>query len=103
MTQNLEVDWIDSLTAHVTNRTGRAVFDVDLRTTGQVTVDDNPDWSFKAEKLPDGEFIGLYRIKDSVGWATSPPFLEMTWRSEDSSEKHYRRVPLHRHQDPPTP
>ncbi|MBV1781390.1 hypothetical protein KRR55_20005 [Paeniglutamicibacter sp. ABSL32-1] len=99
MTRNLELDWIDPLTAHVTNRSGRAVLDVDLRTTGKVTVDGKTDWTFSTKKLPDGEFIGLYRIKDDVGWATSPPFLEMTWRTEDSSEENYRRVPLHRPQE----
>ena len=96
MTRNLELDWIDSLTAHVTNRTGSPVFDVDLRTTGKVTVEGETDWSFTAEQLPDGEFIGLNRVKDDVGWATAPPFLEISWRSEDSMEQNYRRVPLHR-------
>ena len=98
MTRNLELDWIDPLNAHVTNRTGHAVFDVDLRTTGKVTVDGKSHWSFSAEKLPDGEFIGLHRVKNDVGWATSPPFLEMSWRSEDSAEEMYKRVPL---QHPP--
>ncbi|QXQ08732.1 hypothetical protein [Paeniglutamicibacter sp. Y32M11] len=96
MTRKLELEWINSLTAHVTNRTGYAVYDVDLRTTGKITVDGEADWSFKASKLPDGEFIGLNGIKDDAGWATSPPFLEMTWRNEDFSEDNYRRVPLHR-------
>ncbi|WP_411731023.1 hypothetical protein [Paeniglutamicibacter sp.] len=99
MTRNLEVDWIDPMTAHVANRTGRAVFDVDLRTTGKVTVDGKSDWSFTAEKLPDGEFIGLYQVKDDVGWATAPPFLEITWRSEDSTEESHTRVPLHHNQE----
>jgi hypothetical protein len=95
MTRNLELDWIDPLTAHVTNRTGHAVFDVGLRTSGKVTVDGHADWTFTAEKLPDGEFIGLYKVKDDVGWATAPPFLEMSWRNEDSIEANHKRVPLH--------
>ena len=96
MARYLELDWIDPLTAHVANRTGRAVFDVDLRTSGSVSVDGKPDWTYVVEKLPDGEFIGLRKIKKDAGWATSPPFLEMRWRSEDSSEETFKRVPLHR-------
>lgn len=99
MRRNLELDWIDPLNAQVANRTGRAVFDVELRTTGKVTVDGEADWSYQAEKLPDGESIGLHQVKDDVGWATSPPFLEMTWRSEDSADENYRKVSLHRRQE----
>ncbi|MDQ0096127.1 hypothetical protein [Paeniglutamicibacter psychrophenolicus] len=95
MARHLELDWIDPLTAHVANRTGRAVFDVDLHAVGSVSVDGTPDWSYSAEKLPDGEFIGLYSIRKENGWATSPPFLEMSWRNAESSEENFKRVPLH--------
>ncbi|MFI8414635.1 hypothetical protein ACIGB6_19500 [Paeniglutamicibacter gangotriensis] len=94
MGHNLELDWIDPMTAHVTNRTGRAVFDVKLALIGSVTVEDKSDWSFEAETLPDGEFIALRSIKKDVGWATAPPFLAMSWREEDSGGDSYKRVPL---------
>ncbi len=95
MGHNLELDWIDPMTAHVANRTGRAVFDVKLAIVGSVTVEGKNDWSFTAKKLPDGEFIGLRKIKKDVGWATAPPFLEMSWREEDSKGDSHKRVPLH--------
>ena len=99
MARQLELDWIDRLTAHVANRTGEAVFDVDLHTVGSVSVDGNTQWHYSVEKLPDGEFIGLYSIRKESGWATSPPFLEMSWRNGESTEANFKRLPLH-HEEP---
>lgn len=99
MKRNLELDWIGPLSAHVSNRTGHVVFDVDLHTTGKVTVDGETNWSFTTHKLPDGEFIGIHSIKDDIGWSTAPPFLVMTWRSEHSTRTSHKRVPLHHPQE----
>ncbi|RAX47326.1 hypothetical protein DQ353_19010 [Arthrobacter sp. AQ5-05] len=94
-----ELDWIDQLPAHVANRTGRAVFDVDLHTIGSVSVEGCREWRCSVDKLPDGEFIGLHFVRKESGWATAPPLPEMSWRSADSSEKNFKHIPLN-HPEP---
>lgn len=94
MERHLELDWIDPLTARVANRTGEAVFDVDLHTIGSVSVEGSQEWRCSVDRLPDGAFIGLHSVRKESGWATAPPFLEMSWRSAGSSEENFKRIPL---------
>ena len=94
MTQHLELDWIDSGTAHVTNRTGAAVHDVVLRTIGLATVGGDSGWEFTADTLYDGEFIALDHIELADGWQADPPQLDMDWQSEDPPQHNSRQVAL---------
>lgn len=94
MTRHLQLDWIDAHTAYLANHTGTVVFDVVLKATGMATIGGEDNWSFTAEKLPDGEFIGVREIEAKPGWVDDPPHLEISWRDKDSKIDNFRRVGL---------
>jgi hypothetical protein len=94
MTHNLQLDWIDPHTAHLANHTGTVVFDVVLKATGKITIGGEKNWSFTADKLPDGEFIGIREIESQLGWVDDAPRLEISWRDKDSQNDNFRRVSL---------